>query len=209
MALTNTPTTVAGKLSARLLIKPLVFVVCLLPLAAGVFNVATNPLMANPVEYLLHLTGEWGLKLLLITLCVTPLQISFKWLWVARLRRMLGLFAFFYALLHLVIWVVLEQELNIAAALREIVEKKYITIGIVSLLAMVPLAVTSNRWSIRKLGRRWKPLHRLIYPVTLLAIVHFLWQVRANDVLEPALHLGFLLLLLIWRFGRQVSKPGS
>lgn len=206
MAVTTNLTSTTRKFSLRSLIKPVVFLICLLPAVAGIFAVATNRLGANPVEGLLHLTGEWGLRFLLITLCVTPLQITFKWLWIAKLRRMLGLFAFFYACVHLAIWLVLDQGLDLSTAISEIFEKKYITIGIVSLLAMVPLAVTSNRWSIRKLGKRWKPLHRLIYPVSVLAIVHFLWQVRAQDVLEPAAYLGFLLLLLIWRFVRQVKS---
>ncbi len=191
--------------SIKSLTKPVVFILCLLPLIAGIYSIATNSLVANPVEDLLHLTGEWGLKFLLITLCVTPLQLTFKWLWIAKLRRMLGLYAFFYALLHLIIWVVLEQELDLSAAINEIIEKKYITIGIIALLAMLPLAVTSNRWAIRKLGKKWKPLHRMIYPIAVLVIVHFLWQVRAKDILEPAMHLGFLLVLLIWRFKKIVA----
>lgn len=206
MAVTTNPASTARKFSMRSLIKPAVFIVCLMPAVTGILAVATDRLGANPVEGLLHLTGEWGLRFLLVTLCVTPLQITFKWLWIAKLRRMLGLFAFFYACVHLSIWLVLDQGLDLAAAFSEIIEKKYITIGIISLLIMVPLAVTSNRWSIRKLGKRWKPLHRLIYPVAVLAIVHFLWQVRAKDVLEPAAYLGFLLVLLIWRFVRQVKS---
>lgn len=205
MAVTTNSTTATRRFSLRSLLKPVVFIICLLPIAAAIFAVANDQLGANPIEGLLHITGEWGLRFLLITLCVTPLQITFKWLWIARLRRMFGLFAFFYAALHLLIWLVLDQGLDLSTALSEIIEKKYITVGIVSLLTMVPLAVTSNRWSIRKLGKRWKPLHRLIYPLTVLAIVHFLWQVRAKDIMEPALYLGFLLLLLMWRFVRQVK----
>ncbi len=206
MAVTTNQASAARKFSWRSLIKPVVFIACLAPLAAGILAVATNNLGPNPIESLLHLAGEWGLRFLLITLAVTPLQVTFKWLWVAKLRRMLGLFAFFYACLHLIIWVVLDQGMDLSSAFSDIIEKKYITIGIISLLAMLPMALTSNRWSVRKLGKRWKPLHRVIYPVSVLAVVHFLWQVRANDVAEPALYLGFLLVLLLWRFVRQMKS---
>ena len=206
MAVTSNRPKAVRKFSWRILIKPAVFIICLIPLAMAIFAVATDRMGANPIEGLLHVTGEWGLRFLLVTLCVTPLQLTFKWLWIAKLRRLLGLYAFFYATLHLTIWVVLDQGLELGTALREIVEKKYILVGITSLLMMLPLAVTSNRWAIRKLGKKWKPLHRLIYPLTLLAIVHFLWQVRAKDVGEPAIYLAFFLVLLLWRFIRQVKK---
>ena len=101
---------------------------------------------------------------------------------------------------------VLDQGLELGTVLREIVEKKYILVGIIALLTMLPLALTSNRWAIRKLGKKWKPLHRLVYPLTLLAIVHFLWQVRAKDVGEPAIYLAIFLFLLLWRFVRELKK---
>ena len=196
MAVTSDPTRTPRRFSWRILIKPAVFIICLIPLAMAVYAVASNRMGANPIEGVLHVTGEWGLRFLLITLSVTPLQFTFNWLWVARLRRMLGLYAFFYATLHLTIWVVLDQGLELGTVLREIVEKKYILVGIIALLTMLPLALTSNRWAIRKLGKKWKPLHRLVYPLTLLAIVHFLWQVRAKDVGEPAIYLAIFLFLL-------------
>lgn len=187
------------------LIKPVVFVLGLLPLALAIYAVSQNRLGANPVESLLHLTGEWGLRFLLLTLAATPVQMVLKWSWAARVRRMLGLYAFFYALLHMLIWLVLDQGLQWQAVWREVIEKKFIALGFVALIGLVPLAVTSNRFSIRKLGKRWKPLHRAIYPLTLLAVVHFLWQVKANDVKEPAIYLSVLLMLFAWRFYRLLK----
>ena len=189
-----------------LLIKPAVFVLCLLPLMQAVYAVSQNQLSANPVESLLHLTGEWGLRFLLLTLAVTPMQMIFKWVWIARFRRMLGLYAFFYAALHMLIWLVLDHGLQWETVWKELTEKKFIALGFISLLGLLPLAFTSNRLFTRKLGKRWKPLHRAVYPLTLLAIVHFLWQVKANDIIEPVIYLSVLLLLLSWRFFRLVKQ---
>jgi sulfoxide reductase heme-binding subunit YedZ len=100
---------------------------------------------------------------------------------------------------------VLDQGLDWSSVINEIIEKKYIAVGFIALLGLLPLALTSNRWSIRKLGKKWKPLHRLVYPLTLLVIVHFLWQVKANDIVEPAMYLAVLLLLLVWRFRKMLS----
>lgn len=193
------------KFSTRGLIKPATFILCALPLIVAIYAVSQDQLGANPVEGLLLLTGEWGLRFLLITLAVTPLQFMFKWLWVAKLRRMLGLFAFFYAVMHMLIWLVLDQGLDWSSVLNEILEKKYIAVGVIALLGLLPLALTSNRWAIRKLGKKWKPLHRLVYPLTLLVVVHFLWQVRANDIIEPVMYLAVLMGLLCWRFYRVLK----
>ncbi len=193
------------KFSTRGLIKPATFILCALPLIVAIYAVSQDQLGANPVEGLLLLTGEWGLRFLLITLAVTPLQFMFKWLWVAKLRRMLGLFAFFYAVMHMLIWLVLDQGLDWSSVLNEIFEKKYIAVGVIALLGLLPLALTSNRWAIRKLGKKWKPLHRLVYPLTLLVVVHFLWQVRANDIIEPVMYLAVLMGLLCWRFYRVLK----
>jgi len=200
--MTSSNSRTAPQFRAQMLIKPIVFLLSLMPLALAILKVSQDALGANPSEALLHITGEWSLRFLLLTLAVTPLQLTLKWGYVAKLRRMLGLFAFFYAVLHLLIWVVLEQELDLAAAVKEVIEKKFILLGMTVLLGMLPLALTSNRWSVRKLGVKWKALHRWIYPLSVLAVVHFLWQVRANDVLEPAMYLAVLLVLLGWRFAR-------
>ncbi len=192
-------------ISAKGLIKPATFLLCLLPVALAVYAVSQNRLGANPVESLLQLTGDWGLRFLLVTLAVTPLQFIFKWAWIARLRRMLGLFAFFYAVLHMVIWLVLDHGLRWDLIVQDIIEKKFIAVGVVVVAGLIPLALTSNRFSIRKLGTRWKTLHRIIYPLTLLAVVHYLWQVKANDIYEPLLYLVVLMILLGWRFYRLLK----
>jgi sulfoxide reductase heme-binding subunit YedZ len=188
------------------LLKPTVFLLCLLPLVYNVAGVFQGTLGANPVEAILHDFGLWSVRLLLLTLCMTPLQMQFRWGAAGKLRRMLGLFAFFYALLHFVVWLVLDQQLNMSDALSDIIEKKYITVGMVALVGLLVLALTSNRWSVRKLGVRWKALHRVVYPLAVLTIVHYLWQVRANDVLEPAAYLAALLVLLLWRFIRMLRR---
>ena len=198
------------------LLKPLVFVACLIPFGMAVLGVASNKFV-DPVESLLLMSGEWGLRLLLVTLCVTPLQTIFKWPGVAKLRRMLGLFVFFYATVHLLVWLILDQELDVGAAVSAIVEKKFITLGIIVWIGLLILAVTSNRFSTRKLWRKWKKLHSWVYMLAVLAVVHFIWQVRANELLEPTAYLGGLAVLLLWRFirlvkqgnGQQDSDPGS
>ncbi len=187
------------------LLKPAVFIVCLLPFVMAVAGVATSRFV-DPVESLLHITGEWGLRMLLITLCVTPIQFIFKWAAVAKLRRMLGLFAFFYTTVHLATWLVLDQGLNLRDAFESIIDNKYITVGIISWIGLFVLAVTSNRFSVRKLGRRWKSLHSWVYVLVLLGIVHFIWQVKASEIVEPSVYLGFFAVLLIWRFVRMVKR---
>ena len=190
------------------LLKPLVFVACLIPLGLAVYGVASNKFV-DPVESLLLLSGEWGLRLLLVTLCVTPVQFIFKWPGIAKLRRMLGLFVFFYATMHLIVWVVLDQGLDINDALRAIVEKPFITFGIVVWLGLLLLAVTSNRFATRKLGRNWKKLHSWVYLLAVLSVVHFIWQVKSTELLEPTAYLGALAVLLFWRFLRLVKSGGE
>ena len=194
-----------SKFSLMLFLKPAVFIACLIPALLAVYGVMSNKYV-DPVEALLLTTGEWSLRILLITLCVTPVQFIFKWGAVARLRRMLGLFVFFYATMHLLIWVVLDQGLELSEALSAIVEKKFITIGIIVWLGLLALAVTSNRFSVRKLGVRWKKLHNWVYLLAVLAVVHFVWQVKASEILEPAIYLILLTILLGWRFLRMVKR---
>jgi len=187
------------------LLKPVVFCLCLLPFGVAVFNVANNKFV-DPVESLLLMSGEWGLRFLLVTLCVTPVQFIFKWAGVAKLRRMLGLFAFFYATVHLLVWVVLDQGLDLGDAISAVIEKKFITLGILVWIGLLLLAVTSNRFSVRKLGKKWKKLHNWIYLLAVLAVVHFVWQVKASELLEPTVYLGVLSVLLLWRFARIVKR---
>lgn len=189
----------------RWIAKPLVFAVCLYPalhLLAGAFGVAGVSLGADPVARMLHTCGKWTLNFLMITLCMSPLwdlTHSVPWL---RFRRMFGLFAFSYALLHLLVYLVLDQEGNIGALWQDIVKRPYITIGMLGLLLLVPLALTSTAKSQRRLGRRWVQLHRLVYVVAVLGVWHFWWQVK-KDVREPLIYAGGLAVLLAWRMWKE------
>jgi sulfoxide reductase heme-binding subunit YedZ len=187
--------------SAIRLFKPLVFTACLLPLAyllLGAFGAAGVDLGTNPVEELLHELGRWGLKFLLLTLAVTPVRHWLGWPWVIRYRRMLGLFAFFYLLLHFLVYAVLDQGLAMQMILEDIVKRPYITLGMAALLLMVPLAATSTKAMMRKLGKRWKTLHRLVYVIAILAVWHFYWQVKL-DTFQPLVYAAILAVLLAAR----------
>jgi len=182
-------------------LKPAVFVACLLPalhLAAGAFGVFGASLGADPVAALLHGCGRWSLNFLLITLCMTPLRDLTRWTVWLRLRRMLGLFAFFYVLLHFCVYLILDQNGRLSALWEDIAKRPYITIGMLALLLLVPLAATSTQAAMRRLKKRWTQLHRLIYPIALLGVWHFWWQVK-KDIREPALYAAGLALLLGYR----------
>ena len=193
------------------LIKPLVWLGALVPLAlivAGIFDVAGQSLGPNPIREILHVTGKTSLNLLLITLCATPLRELTGQTWWVRPRRLLGLMAFAYALLHFLVYAILELELQLGELGREIARRPYILVGTVALLALIPLAVTSTDRMMRRLGRRWQTLHRLIYPIAALGIWHYYWQVKA-DIREPLIYLGLLTLLLGWRARRAWLKRKS
>jgi len=195
----------------RRLIKPVVFALCSIPfvqLALGAFGVQGFSLGANPVEMLLHSCGKWGLNLLLTTLCVTPLAHISGWRALFAYRRMLGLFAFFYACMHLTVYLVLDQSLLWSAVIEDVLERPYITLGFSAWLMLLPLAITSTKGMIRRLGKRWTQLHRLIYPASILVAWHFYWQVK-QDVREPLYYIAALALLLGWRLYRQRIRARS
>ena len=192
-------------------LKPLVFLLCALPLAWLVlraFGVAGAGLGANPVDELQDELGEWALRFLLLTLCVTPLAVTLRKPWLAGIRRMLGLFAFTYVSLHLLNWLVLDQWFDLRAIAADIAKRPYITVGMAAFLLLVPLAVTSTAGWMRRLGRRWHRLHRLVYPAAILGCVHFWWQVKA-DWREPLVYATVLALLLGWRFRRARMRRSS
>ena len=152
-------------------LKVLVFGLCLVPLgklALQTFGVAGLTLGANPVDELLHRCGIWGLNFLLITLAVSPARQLTGWAWITRFRRMLGLFAFFYVLLHFLVYLGLDQRFAFRPVLEDVIERPYITVGFAALLILTALAATSTRGMMRRLGRRWKTLHRLVYPAAVL-----------------------------------------
>jgi methionine sulfoxide reductase heme-binding subunit len=174
--------------------------------ALGLFGLSLG---ADPVKKLEHECGKTALNLLLITLSVTPVRNLTGLTHLVRLRRMLGLFAFFYAVVHFTIYLVLDLELNFRMLGADIVKRPYITIGFTALLLLLPLALTSTNGMMRRLGARWQRLHRLIYVIGGLAVWHFYWQVK-RDVREPLLYLGILALLLGYRLLRwQLRRAGA
>lgn len=194
---------------ARLaLVKALVWIACLAPLlllVARGFGLAGSSLGANPVEEVLHTLGKTALNLMLITLAVTPTRIVTGLNWLLRLRRLLGLFCFFYALLHLAAYAVLDQRLDLGLLLVDVTQRPYITVGFLAILLMLPLAVTSTSRMQRRLGRQWVRLHRLIYPAAVLAVLHYWWQMKL-DVSEPLLYVIVLALLLGHRAARALKR---
>ena len=178
--------------------KPAVFLLALLPfiiLLLRSFEVAGFGLGANPVEALLHELGRWGLKFLLLTLAVTPLRRWTGWNWLLRFRRMLGLFSFFYIMLHFAVYAVLDQGLDMAVIIEDVIKRPYITLGMTGLLLLIPLAITSTKGMMRRLGKRWQKLHRLVYIVAVAGVWHFYWQVKL-DTLDATIYAAILLLLL-------------
>ncbi len=186
-------------------VKAGLFAAALVPFAALAFNAFTGGLGANPVEAITHTTGEWTLRLLLATLTVTPLRHLTGWMWLTRLRRMVGLFAFFYLMLHFATYAVLDASLDLAYIVEDVADRLYITAGFAAFVMLVPLAATSTNAMVRRLGPvRWRRLHRLVYAAALGGVLHFLWLVRA-DLLEPLIHAGILAALLAARLPPAVQ----
>ena len=191
-----------------------VFLLCLLPLGKLVleaFGLWGFSLGANPVEGLLHSLGTWALNFLMLTLAVSPLRKITGQAWLLRFRRMLGLFSFFYVLLHFLVYAGLDQGLDLTFILEDIAERPYITLGFSAFVLLIPLAATSTRGMVRRLGVRWKKLHRLVYPVAILAVWHYYWLVKA-DVLQPLIYaavLAFLLGFRLWGWRTRRRSPSQ
>jgi sulfoxide reductase heme-binding subunit YedZ len=179
-------------------LKGAAFVAALGPAAWLVYAFFTDDLTANPIDYITDTTGSTALALLVITLTVTPLRRLTGWNELIRLRRMLGLFAFFYACLHLSTWAVLDWFFDFASMAEDIAERPWVTIGMATFLLLLPLAITSNAAMIRRLGRRWQRLHRLTYVAGVTAVIHFWWVVKA-DFREPRLWALALSVLFAFR----------
>lgn len=175
--------------------KPAVFLACLIPFAQLLYNAFTDSLGANPIEAITRFTGSWALIFLLVTLGVTPLRRISGWNEVIKLRRMLGLFAFFYALLHFSTFVVLDHFFDFERIIKDVIKRPYVTAGFTSFALMIPLAITSTTGMIRRLGRRWQQLHRLVYVVAIGGVIHFYWLVKA-DIRRPVIYGSVLALLL-------------
>lgn len=180
--------------------KPVAHLLCLLPFGALLWAAFNGGLGANPVEKLTHETGIWTLRFLLLTLCMTPLrQWSGQAAWI-RFRRMLGLYVFFYVSCHFSIWFIADHSLRFGDMIEDIVKRPYITLGFSAFLLLIPLAISSNQAMIRKLGKRWKSLHQLVYVIVLLGVLHFVWLVKA-DYLEPSIYAIIAMILLAHRLG--------
>lgn len=195
-------------------IKAFVFFLCMLPAAQLILGWRADSLGANPVETITHATGAWTLRLLLITLAVTPLRRYTGLHWLVRLRRMLGLFAFAYGVAHFGIYLWLDHFFDWQGIANDILKRPYITVGFAALMLMVPLALTSNAAAIKRMGgRRWQALHRSVYAIAVFGVLHYWWLVKA-DILQPLIYSAVLAVLLglraWWRElerRRQLAAP--
>ena len=181
--------------------KVLVFFLCLVPFLLLVWGLVTADLGTNPIERITHTTGDWILRFLVLTLSITPLRRLTGWNQLVRFRRMLGLFAFFYGCLHFTIYVLSIASLNLSEIANDIAKRPYITVGFTGFVLMIPLAITSTKkWIARLGGRRWQMLHRLVYVSAIAGVLHYLWLVKA-DIRYPvryAIVVGVLLMFRVW-----------
>jgi sulfoxide reductase heme-binding subunit YedZ len=194
-------------LSARRVsvLKGFVFALALLPLLhllGGIF-LWPESLGANPAEFITRSTGDWTLRFLLFTLAITPLRRILGWNWLLRLRRMLGLFAFFYVLAHFLSFIAFDHLFDVAEIWKDILKRPFITIGALAFLMLLPLAATSTNAMVRRLGaKRWIALHRLVYAIGVLGVIHF-WLMVKRDITEPAIYALILAVLLGFRWFMQ------
>jgi sulfoxide reductase heme-binding subunit YedZ len=196
------------------ILKAAAFAAALIPAARLAYRFYTQDLTANPGDYITDQTGTWALAMLVITLTVTPLRRLTKWNELVKLRRMLGLFSFFYATLHMLTWVLLIHYVDVvsfdlAPMVEDVVKRPFITVGMPTYLILLALAVTSNRFATRRLGRRWQKLHRLVYVAAIGAVIHFWWQVKADITLPRrwAVVIAILLGFRVWWAWR--TKPST
>jgi sulfoxide reductase heme-binding subunit YedZ len=186
--------------------KPVVFLLCVVPLAALGWRALHGELTANPIEFITHATGDWTLRFLIITLCVTPFRKILHLPELIRFRRMLGLFAFFYACLHFTTYIWLDKFFDLSEMWKDIAKRKYITVGFTAFLLLIPLAITSTAGWIRRLGgKRWQQLHRIIYLSAALGVIHYYWLVK-SAVIRPLTYGAIVAVLLLWRLFSSLSK---
>jgi len=201
------------KMNFKVIFRYFIFMVSLSPLGILITRAFTDHLGANPVEKITHFTGSWTLKFILIALCVTPLKniisVVFKWYWTdyTRTRRMLGLFAFFYACLHFLAYVALDRFFDFHDISKDIAKRPYITVGFTAFVLLIPLAVTSTKKMQKRLGKNWKRLHRIIYLIAVFAVIHFYWLVKADKrwpiIYGIILMVVFVLRILFQMFVRK------
>jgi sulfoxide reductase heme-binding subunit YedZ len=194
---------------ARVILKTGVWIVCLLPLLFLLYWTSTGNLTANPISFITNHLGQWTFRLLLASLAMTPLRILFGWSWPVTLRRLLGLFAFSYACLHFSVWIVVDHFFNWNLMFADILKRRYITVGMLALTTLVPLAVTSTTGMVKRLGgANWRRLHRLVYVTGVLAALHFLWLAKKGriDQYFYAAILALLLGIRIWDAIRRAVR---
>ena len=190
----------------RWIAKPVVFLICLIPLAAIIWRGANGELGANPIEAVNRHLGEWALRMLILALAVTPFVSITGNALAMRFRRMLGLFAFFYAMAHVANYVIADQQFNWADIWGDIVKRKFITVGMLTFVILIPLAVTSTKGMIKRLGgKRWRKLHRIVYVAGVGAVLHYAMMVKAY-LMGPAIHGIILLVLLGYRLRARRGK---
>ncbi len=188
-------------------IKAGLFLLCLVPFGRLVYGAFSNSLGANPIEAITRSTGWWTLFLLMATLAVTPLRRLSGMNWLLRVRRMLGLYAFFYAFSHFVTFIWFDHWFDPAEILMDVIKRPFITVGFGAFLLLLPLAVTSNNAMVRRLGRNWQRLHRLVYAIGLLGVLHYWWLVK-RDLTEPVIFAVVLVALLGTRIVLRTRQPG-
>jgi methionine sulfoxide reductase heme-binding subunit len=187
-------------------LKPVIFLACLGPLARLAWKGFHGMLGANPIEVITHSTGDWTLTFLLVTLSITPLRRLTRQYWLVGLRRMFGLYAFFYGCLHLTTYLWLDKFFDIHEMLRDVAKRRFITAGLTAFVLMTPLALTSTRGWIRRLGgKRWQALHRLIYFSATAGVIHYIWLVKA-DLHKPLEYAAVLAMLLLYRLAEWLSS---
>jgi methionine sulfoxide reductase heme-binding subunit len=197
------PSILANKWTKRAL-----FLLCLVPFGLLVEEALTGNLGPNPVETLQHTTGDWTLRFLVFTLCITPLRKLFKLPELIRFRRMLGLFAFFYVCLHFLVYLGPDQNFSLASMAKDVYKRPFITVGFTAFVLLIPLALTSTAASIRRLGgRRWQMLHRLIYICAICGVIHYYWLVK-SAVIRPLTYGAIVGVLLLWRLGDWLIRRG-
>ena len=189
--------------------KVVVFVLCLVPLLALIDRSLHGRLGANPVEFLQHATGDWTLRFLVFTLAITPLRKLLHLPELIRFRRMLGLFAFFYVCLHFITYIGPDQNFSLTAIWQDVAKRRYITVGFIGFVLLIPLAITSTAGWIRRLGgKRWQALHRAIYVAAVCGVIHYYWLVK-SDVRAPLFYAALVAVLLLWRLGDWLIKRGK
>ncbi len=190
-------------------IKALAFAACLIPLARLAYRGYFDLLGANPIEAITRSTGTWTLVFLLVTLAVTPVRRLTGWNWLLRLRRMVGLYAFFYAALHFTTYIWLDQFFDWGGIVKDVMKRPFITIGFAAFVMLVPLAATSTNAMVRRLGgARWLALHRLVYAIAICGVLHYWWLVK-RDITQPAIYAAVLVVLLGYRLITRSRRPAT